>query len=60
VSAENKTRPTAASVPAFLAAITDETRRADARALVTLMRHATGEKPPSAESSPRSAAIRRA
>ena len=43
--AENKTKPTRVSVSAFIAALTDETRRADAKALVKLMQGATGEKP---------------
>ena len=43
--AENKTRPTEVSVTAFIDAITDPTRRADARALVKLMQRAAGEKP---------------
>jgi hypothetical protein len=43
--ADNKTKPTTLSVPAFLDAITDETKRADARTLVKLMQSATGEKP---------------
>ena len=43
--AENKTKPTKASVPAFIDGITDETRRKDAKALVKLMQSATGEKP---------------
>jgi len=43
--ADNKTRPTEQSVRAFIDAITDETKRADARALVKLMQSATGEKP---------------
>ena len=43
--ADNKTKPTKLSVAAFLDAITDETRRADAKALVKLMQAATGEKP---------------
>jgi hypothetical protein len=43
--AENKTKATKASVPAFIEAIPDQTRRADAKALVKLMRSATGEKP---------------
>jgi hypothetical protein len=43
--AENKTKPTKVSVSAFIAALTDETRRADAKALVKLMQGATGEKP---------------
>ena len=43
--AENKTKATKVSVTAFLDALTDEKRRADAKALVKLMRNATGEKP---------------
>ena len=43
--ADNKTKPTNLSVGVFIDALTDETRRADARALVKLMRRATGEKP---------------
>ncbi|MBZ5625001.1 MAG: DUF1801 domain-containing protein [Acidobacteriia bacterium] len=43
--AENKTKPTKLSVAAFIDALTDETRRADAKALVKLMQSATGEKP---------------
>jgi hypothetical protein len=43
--ADNKTKPTAASVAAFIAALADETRRADAKVLVKLMQSATGEKP---------------
>ena len=43
--AENKTKPTEVSVAAFVSAIADETRRADAKALVKLMQGATGEKP---------------
>ena len=43
--ADNKTKPTKLSVPAFIDALTDETRRADAKALVRLMQSATGEKP---------------
>jgi len=43
--AENKTKPTKLSVAAFVDALTDETRRADAKALVKLMQNATGEKP---------------
>src|SRR5476651_1451260 len=41
----NKTKPTKLSVPAFIDALTDETKRADAKALVKLMQSATGEKP---------------
>ena len=43
--AENKTKPTKLSVAAFIDALTDETKRADAKALVKLMQNATGEKP---------------
>jgi hypothetical protein len=42
---DNKTQPTKLTVPAFLDAIADEARRADAKALVKLMQSATGEKP---------------
>jgi hypothetical protein len=43
--ADNKTKPTKLSVATFIDALTDETRRADAKALVKLMQSATGEKP---------------
>lgn len=43
--AENKTQPTAISVPAFLDACTDEVRRTDAKVLAKLMQKVTGEKP---------------
>jgi hypothetical protein len=43
--AENKTKPTKLSVAAFIEALTDQTRRADAKALVKLMQSATAEKP---------------
>jgi Domain of unknown function (DU1801) len=43
--ADNKTKPSAASVSAFVDAVTEPARRADAKALVKLMTHATGEKP---------------
>jgi len=42
---ENKTKPTELSVSTFINALPDETRRADAKALVKLMQSATGEKP---------------
>jgi hypothetical protein len=42
--AENKTKPTQVSVPAFIDALTDETKRADTKALVKLMQTVTGEK----------------
>ena len=40
--AENKTKPTDAPVEAYLAAIADDARRADCRALATLMARVTG------------------
>jgi len=43
--AENKTKQTKVSVSAFIDAITDQGRRADAKALVKLMQKASGEKP---------------
>jgi len=43
--ADNKTKPTKLSVPAFIDVLTEETKRADAKALVKLMQSATGEKP---------------
>jgi hypothetical protein len=43
--ADNKTKPTKLSVAAFIDALTDETKRADAKALVKLLQSATGEKP---------------
>lgn len=43
--ADNKTKPTEVSVTAYIDGLTDESRRADARALVQLMQSATGEKP---------------
>ncbi len=43
--AEPKTRPTTASVAKFIAAVPDLTRRADCRALATLMRRVTGARP---------------
>ena len=42
---ENKTRQTAASAAAFIAALPDPHRRADAEALSKLMAKASGEKP---------------
>jgi uncharacterized protein DUF1801 len=42
---DNKTKPTKLSVSAFIDAITDQSRRADAKALVKLMQKAVGEKP---------------
>jgi hypothetical protein len=43
--AENKTKPTQSSVTEFIDALTDQTRRADAKTLVKLMQSASGEKP---------------
>lgn len=43
--ADMKTRPTNASVEAFIAAVPNETRRRDARTLLQLMKRITGEKP---------------
>jgi hypothetical protein len=43
--ADNKTKRTNLSVAAFIDAIPDPTRRADAKALVRLMQNAAGEKP---------------
>jgi hypothetical protein len=43
--AENKTKPTKLSVAAFIDALTDPARRADAKALTKLMQNAFGEKP---------------
>jgi hypothetical protein len=43
--AGNKTKATNVSVAAFIDAITDQSRRADAKALVKLMQKAAGEKP---------------
>ena len=42
---ESKTKPTKVSVTAFLSALKDQTKRADAKALVKLIQRATGEKP---------------
>ena len=43
--AENKTKATKLSVSTYIDAITDPSRRADAKALVKLMQKAAGEKP---------------
>jgi len=43
--AENKTKATKVSVAGFIAALPDESKRADAKALVKMMQAATGEKP---------------
>ena len=43
--AENKTKPTTAGVEAFLNAVPDEKKRADAFRLLQIMREETGEEP---------------
>jgi len=43
--ADNKTKITEVSVKDFIDALPDETKRADAKTLVKLMRNASGEKP---------------
>ncbi len=43
--AKLKTRPTGASVEAFLAGIENDTRREECRAVAEIMRRATGEAP---------------
>jgi hypothetical protein len=43
--ADNKTKPTKSSVAAFINALTDQTKRADAKTLVKVMQRATSEKP---------------
>ena len=43
--AENKTKPTKLNVTAFIDALTDPARRADAKTLLKLMQSAAGEKP---------------
>jgi hypothetical protein len=43
--ADNKTKPTKLSVAAFIDTLTDQTKRADAKALVKVMQSAAGEKP---------------
>ena len=42
---ENKTKPTRASVTAFLNGVENETRRRDAKTVLALMKKVTGEKP---------------
>ena len=42
--AENKTRPTGASVTAFMAAISDRAMRADAKKVAAMMRRVTGKR----------------
>jgi hypothetical protein len=43
--AENKTKPTAVSVTAFVAALSESAKRSDTKTLMALMRRASGEKP---------------
>ncbi len=43
--AQNKTRPTAQSVTAFIDAVENDVRRRDARTLLAMMEKITGEKP---------------
>jgi uncharacterized protein DUF1801 len=43
--ADNKTKATELSVEAFIESVPDESKRADAKTLVKVMRKATGEKP---------------
>jgi hypothetical protein len=43
--AENKTKPTKISVPAFLDACADEAQRKDAKALARMMQEVTGKEP---------------
>ncbi len=45
MAAENKTRPTGAAVTAFLDAVPDETRRADAHELAATMERLSGDPP---------------
>ena len=42
--AENKTRPTSASVTAFMSTIDDRQMRADAKKVAAMMRRATGKR----------------
>ena len=43
--ADNKTKPTQVSVATFIDALTDEIKRAEAKALIKLMQKASGEEP---------------
>jgi hypothetical protein len=43
--AENKTKPTKTNVAAFVGVIADAAKRAEANAVIKMMRDATGEKP---------------
>ncbi|MHA7872439.1 MAG: DUF1801 domain-containing protein [Hyphococcus sp.] len=44
-NANLKTKPTAASVSAFISAVENETRRRDAKTILAMMKTLTGEKP---------------
>ena len=43
--AEQKTKPTAVSIASYLDGVADETRRADCKALVKIMKRVTGANP---------------
>ena len=43
--ADNKTKPTKVNVAAFIDALADQEKRADAKAIVRMMQKATGEAP---------------
>jgi len=43
--AENKTKPTKVSVAKYIAALPDENKRSDSKALLKMMQIASGEKP---------------
>ena len=43
--AENKTKPTSVSVAAYIEALPDAVKRAEAKTLVEMMQRVTGEKP---------------
>ncbi len=45
MKSDNKTKPSKLSVAAIIEGLTDQTRRADAKALAKLMQRATGETP---------------
>ncbi|MGD2131476.1 MAG: DUF1801 domain-containing protein [Maricaulaceae bacterium] len=44
-TSQNKTAPTAASVSGFINAVENDTRRADAKVLLAMMKRVTGQKP---------------
>ena len=45
MAAENKTKPTKASVSAFIAAVENPTRRSDCKKVIAMMKRATGVAP---------------